>query len=370
MQWWLGFVLAGGLPLFWILPGHVIAQISTRPPLADSTPPVKSWPVWFESADQVQLSGTFYPSQHGKEAACVLLVHKIGGNSQQEGWDALATELQKQGFAVLRFDFRGHGNSTRVTANFWQLPFNCQLRSQHTDNLISHRDFPPPYYPMLVHDVSAARFLVDRLNDMGECNGANLIVIGAEDGGVLAAMWLMLEWHRHRVQNGQLPAPAPEGKDILGAVWLSLIPVLGNELTGGTKQVPVLNWIAQCGRDRNVPMVFLHGEADSVAANFAQQCIKELKVGSLNSLVGVLAVPRSGPLAGCGLLDGGLKLASMGRDVPVPVWVAEYCSRLRKERPSPPWELRRTDKANFIWKHQGKILPGAKLLPLEITGMR
>ena len=70
--------------------------------------------VRFDTVDQVELHGTFYPSTKGKRASCVLLLHALGKDSQQEGWDKLAKELQSKGYAVLAFDFRGHGKSDRV----------------------------------------------------------------------------------------------------------------------------------------------------------------------------------------------------------------------------------------------------------------
>src|SRR5262245_19076486 len=102
----LGSVLILGLVCLGTAESVRAAPIDGTRPVTDSTnlrPPCR---VQFESADKVQLHGVFYPSPLRKDAACVLLLHRIGGNSQQEGWDALATELQRNGFAVLRFDFR------------------------------------------------------------------------------------------------------------------------------------------------------------------------------------------------------------------------------------------------------------------------
>src|SRR5689334_22499471 len=78
--------------------------------------------VKFDTVDQVTLKGQYYPSDKKVEAACVILLHEIGPgkNSRQKGWKELALKLQKQGLAVLTFDFRGHGESTSVSADeFW-----------------------------------------------------------------------------------------------------------------------------------------------------------------------------------------------------------------------------------------------------------
>src|SRR5262249_50434133 len=67
--------------------------------------------VKFDTWDQVEIHGTFYPGSKGNKSPCALLLHPIGANSQMQGWDELASSLQKEGFAVLTFDFRGHGDS-------------------------------------------------------------------------------------------------------------------------------------------------------------------------------------------------------------------------------------------------------------------
>src|SRR5262249_21373057 len=66
----------------------------------------------FFTADHVELMGRFYPSFKGKKAPSVICLHKIGSDSSKDGWDKLAESLQKKGYAVLVFDFRGHGDST------------------------------------------------------------------------------------------------------------------------------------------------------------------------------------------------------------------------------------------------------------------
>src|SRR5262249_19247236 len=64
--------------------------------------PAKAQKVLIETFDKVQLQGSWYPS--GAEATkspCVILLHKIGGNREQKGWESLAQQLQEKGFAVL-----------------------------------------------------------------------------------------------------------------------------------------------------------------------------------------------------------------------------------------------------------------------------
>src|SRR5436305_792064 len=63
--------------------------------------------VRFETVDKAVLRGTFYPSSKaGPQSPTVLMVHKLGSDRQQPGWDSLAKALQAKGCAVLTFDFR------------------------------------------------------------------------------------------------------------------------------------------------------------------------------------------------------------------------------------------------------------------------
>ena len=60
--------------------------------------------VAFETVDEVELQGTYYPSNQGMKAPCVLMLHDLSGNGSGtiwSEWTSLTTKLQKNGFAVL-----------------------------------------------------------------------------------------------------------------------------------------------------------------------------------------------------------------------------------------------------------------------------
>lgn len=83
-------------------------------PASASAQPEKPKAVEFVTADGVELHGTFYPSSKAK-ARTVLMLHDFGEHSRKADWVRLAKSLQAKGYAVLTFDFRGHGESTKVT---------------------------------------------------------------------------------------------------------------------------------------------------------------------------------------------------------------------------------------------------------------
>lgn len=66
----------------------------------------------FESADNVEIIGTFYESPKANSPA-VLLLHQWGSN--RKSYEDFANRLQAKGFGVLAIDGRGFGESVKTT---------------------------------------------------------------------------------------------------------------------------------------------------------------------------------------------------------------------------------------------------------------
>ncbi|RPH96277.1 alpha/beta fold hydrolase [candidate division KSB1 bacterium] len=65
----------------------------------------------FATKDSVSIAGSFYPAPVSP-APAVVLVHMLRKN--RSSWTDIALTLQKNGFSVLTFDLRGHGQSTQT----------------------------------------------------------------------------------------------------------------------------------------------------------------------------------------------------------------------------------------------------------------
>jgi pimeloyl-ACP methyl ester carboxylesterase len=301
--------------------------------------------VTFDTVDQVKLQGLYYPSTKGKKAPAVLMLHKIGGSSTQDGWDKLALDLQKAGFAVLIFDFRGHGNSTTVHTDFWKDSVNKVLpgaTAAKPKETISFKDFPASYYPQLVNDITAARGYLDKRNDGGDCNSSNIIVIGAEDGAALGMMWVYSEQLRYRVTaynsiTGQYTKdPAPEGSGISAAIWLSIAPGIGNLRT------PMKDWTRYAGAEKNVPMAFVYGEKDTASKGVSEALLALAKdKDGKNKWTGAQAI-KGTDLKGHGLLSDKVD----GRS-----WIVDnYLKKLMEDKAMPAWQLKEVRKNGFVWE--------------------
>jgi alpha-beta hydrolase superfamily lysophospholipase len=313
----------------------------------------------FRSSDGVDLQGNFYPAPaSGAKDACVLLLHnfnaRTGGDSHQDGWDRLAAALQKEGYAVLTFDFRGFGKSKSVDKEFWnaaKYPQNQRLKfAQKKAEVIDRNEFPADYYPNLANDVGAAKAYLDRKNDAREVNASNLVVVGAGEGATVGALWMASESHRKKDRASLTPGLPPdldqaESRDFSCAVWLSISPTLA------TRQVPVRGWLVEVGRDQKVPMAFVYGSKDEKGKNFAVGTVSAIKpktgpkkfdpkdTGDPRAYTGEKKLDTS--LVGEKLLQ-----QSLGTQK----WVVKtYLADLFDARPLREWRKRDAERFAYVW---------------------
>jgi hypothetical protein len=281
--------------MFWGLPAALAVALLLPGPLAaqKKKPDDKKEGVGFHSFDDVELHGSFYPGS-SRKSPTVLLLHELGGNSQEAGWPELARKLQDAGFAVLSFDFRGHGRSTNVGKSFWSVRANQNIRGANLNNPkaeIHNKDFPATYFPYLVNDIAAAKRYLDEQNDAQLCNSSNLILIGAKDGATLGALWAATEFQRPsyvRNQFNQAIMKGVEGEDITCCVWLSISQTLptAHAIKGvAGYSMPVADWLrtpsrvnrAELLRDKVPVYLITNGNRNSVAFN--DQLLRSLKAG-------------------------------------------------------------------------------------------
>jgi hypothetical protein len=243
------------------------------------------------TVDRVALKGKYYPGDKSS-SPCVMLLHALGDSCSNKEWTSLAKKLQEKGYAVLVFDFRGHGDSTSVQPGtfhpnpalsmpgFWTETLNRQwvkgFNAKKLPTEIKYEQFLPPYCTVLANDLAAAKAFLD---EQGDCNSSNLILIAANDGATLGALWLNSEFHRFRylppapgLPQGGIDRQNPEGLAVKAAVWLSITPSLGSTKTP-LNLLPMLNL---AGRVYKVPMLFVYGEGDTKGGDVARKVYETL----------------------------------------------------------------------------------------------
>ncbi|MBL8798803.1 MAG: hypothetical protein JNM56_33225 [Planctomycetia bacterium] len=304
-------------------------------PTAGRSEPPKPSKIVFETFDKAELQGTWYPSSvEGTKSPCVILLHRIGGNRLQEGWESLAQALQEKGFAVMSFDFRGHGDSTTVRPEFWAVrPNTANIRGANPKKeSISFKEFSPNYYSMLVNDLAAAKLAVEQKNNARECNSADVMIVGAEEGAALGLLWMASEQRRYKKNFDQLGRQVyntdPEAKDLAGLVCLSLRPTLGGG-SGGVR-LPYTT-IFNNAKMRELPMCFFYGDEDAAGKQFALTLYDKVLAADRNKLKLTFKVEmEKTKLAGHELL--GKK--ALGTEELVAKYLAD---KVRDARPAKVW---------------------------------
>jgi len=322
--------------------------------------------IGFDTSDGVKIGGTFYPSNKGNKAPCVLILHDFdakGGSSQTNEWISLATTLQKEGYSVLTFDFRGYEKSKEVNPMvFWKVPHNQGFRgakSPKPPEKIDHKDFAlqPLYYRQLVNDVAAAKAYLDNENDSGTLNSRNLIVIGAGQGATVGLMWMAAEFKRHRgvtvvePSSGLVAVPTPTrledetaGADLVAGIWLSFSPTLG-----GKAVPPIRTWLQEVGRTNKLPMAFINGNEKHDPAN-------NLSIGYLRAIYP--QYERGKPIKDKNLqftaeltIKANLtasKLLQEGSETDTNI--VKYLANLNSARTAAQWKKRNNKDNYFFWK--------------------
>ena len=182
--------------------------------------------------DVQPLSAAYYPPKGGNTSPVVLLVHERERSSKDFEEPiaelkklSLAEDLQKQGYAVLALDYRGHGASN------------------------PRRTIAKADWPAVVNDLQAAYYcLVDRHN-WNELNLAKLGVVAMGEGANVAAAWASM--------GG---AVSSEGRTSdLGALVL-VSPMVDAQSQGVFAKPPVTAVAAR------VPIDLLVGERDPASA--------------------------------------------------------------------------------------------------------
>jgi pimeloyl-ACP methyl ester carboxylesterase len=331
--------------------------------------------VTFDTFDGVTLQGRFYASPKGKDEPTVMLLHKIGSDSAKDGWYSLAQELNEKGYSVLTFDFRGHGNSTTVDPmKFWDPHYRWNAagykggaldRGKPRDT-INREAFAAAYYPYLVNDIGAAKMFLDDRNDAGECNSRALIVIGAEDGAALGAMWMYSEWNRFAANRVIMRGPAlppivgsiekdSEGKDQYCALWLTLATRLG----GNDKGISVVNSVRAAvkyvGKEKKKPMGFLYGEKDESGAKHADEFVKLIK-GDTDPKDDKLKFTDKRAIKDSKLTGSAL----LRKDLGTQELVVGYLEKLREKSIPAKWSKIEADRTAYVWTFPNATIRAAK----------
>jgi pimeloyl-ACP methyl ester carboxylesterase len=297
--------------------------------------------------DGVSLHTTFYASPK-KDAPTVILLHPLGDlGGHTKNCLSLAQALQPN-YSVMTFDFRGHGKSKDIDAElFRKYQPNQHVKGGPNKTTIEFNDFPKTYYPVLCNDIASVKAYLDRKNDTGACNTSSTILIGAETGATLGAIWLNAQWSLYRMVPDALLGPQiardSEGKDVVACVWLSIAPKLG------AVEISVARTLAVPVKDRATATVFIYGNGDPDGKRLATSLEKSLKDPKNNKFRYVVSYAPKGNTK-----LKGMKLLSP--DLGTKNDIIDYLDDVvgKKNAESIKRDFRTT---NFVWKLNGGLIP-------------
>ncbi len=236
--------------------------------------------VHFRTVDHLELAGTLYHGWKGKDGMTVLMLHDFGNNRSSPGWKRLAEALQAEGHTVLTFDFRGHGESKKVSGKFWAYSVNKYLPAhepglppQAQPKILEAETFPSEYMPWLVEDIAAARTYLDLRHDEpdGPVNTFNLAVVGAGGASALGSLWLATEGLRYNGsdEGSKILLKLPEKLSVLQAVWIGMADPLKLRPFG------IYGWLEGAHAKPVVPITFIYGEDDVDTSTLLSEPIRK-----------------------------------------------------------------------------------------------
>lgn len=316
--------------------------------------------VRFNTVDGVELVGKFYAGSK-RNSPTVMMLHALGEDSRKKSWVSLAEAINKEGFAVLTFDFRGHGQSHDIDAQtFWGIPRNVSsVKGAPKKTSLEFKDMKSDYYPVIVNDIAAAKAFLDHRNDTGGCNTASFMVVGADTGATLGGIWLNAEWHRYRFDPLTFATPAqiaknPEGKDTIACVWLSATSKLGS------RTVQLSKLMETPGKENATPMVFMYSDAADSSKNIATGVVSAFKKGTKKddkrfAFTAAVPIKGGGKLSGSGLLQ-----KSLGTEEAIVQYLKDVAESKGNE-----WAEREFRKTQYVWRISAAAAPIPAKLPME-----
>ena len=266
-----------------------------------------------DTADGVKIVGEFYPDAKGKgeRAPCVVLLHPVGparNSSSRADFGRLPQLLQQEGFAVVVFDFRGHGESVEIDMpRYYDLyPPARANPNQPLPNRIDNRDFRQiAEWVRMTNDLTAVKVWLNKQNNLKKCNSHNVALVGVEQSTLLGLMFAVNE---HRDPNRALDFAGQrmdqelrlEGEDLVSAVWLTPTDRLGGERIDPTVFQAGLQFL----QARRLNLMAAFGEDDQAARDLWNRTQTSLRTRERDAERGALVRRIKGTsLGGLRLLE-------------------------------------------------------------------
>lgn len=185
------------------VPHPAVAQRSGKPVAgAKKDPALEPRPEMLITKDGVPITVYYFPSDKGKDAIPVMIVHEWKG--QAAPYMKLCNALRKAGFAAIVVEYRGHGNSKT---------YRDRTGAEHDFNIstMGRRDADA----IVRYDLEEAKQFLKEENNAGRLNLNALCMLGVKEGAILAGYWADRDWKIPSV--GRMK----QGQDVKAMVYIS-----------------------------------------------------------------------------------------------------------------------------------------------------
>ncbi|MGB7346002.1 MAG: alpha/beta fold hydrolase [Pirellulaceae bacterium] len=258
------------LGVFYVCIIAVVAILLASPALSQDRkktkedPKLKPQSIVLKTDDGLALRAFYFPSNKGKEALSVLLVHEWQGQASPYG--PLVVALRDAGCAVIVPDYRGHGGSKEYTDQRGEKQsFNiAQMGKRDVQNII-------------LYDLEEAKRFLKKKNDEEELNLNALVVIGVREGCVLATHWAQRDWSFAPV------GAKKRGQDVKALVLISPKKVLKGIALDATLSNPAIlslpiQLVAGQGSPEESEADRIHKRLESIRKRMNQGTVEGLKL--------------------------------------------------------------------------------------------
>jgi len=158
------------------------------------------------AGDGAEIKTTYFKSTIGQEAPVVILLHGKGGSRQV--WKTYAESLQKEGYAVISVDLRGHGESSGGSTR-------GKKGESGTPNARE-------YLGMINGDMEAVKKFVFSEHQKKQLNMNKIGIVAADVSTPVAICYADFDWSKPPYEDAAAVAQkTPKGQDVQALILLS-----------------------------------------------------------------------------------------------------------------------------------------------------
>ncbi len=187
------------------------ASLATPPAAHAQAPPKKATneDKTLYAKDGVEIKITYFKSTAGQDAAVVVMLHGKGGTRQI--WKSHAEGFQKNDFAVVTVDLRGHGESVIEKSG-------SSTGKKGDTGSPKARD----YAAMVAGDMEAVKKFLFEEHQKKQLNMNKMGIIAADMSTPVAIAYMELDWEKKPHEDAPtLALGTPRGQDVQALVLLS-----------------------------------------------------------------------------------------------------------------------------------------------------